>query len=194
MCFEGRPEPRMKNSLKGTWCFAVLWLLYGCAISPSSPSRAGGAIQDLRAIPPATVKSLLICGQAGGYSGLKRPKKIVNPTVIRDRDFVQRTFQELQKADLVASVDLMFIPGRPVVFLDEHGEVICGFLYFAVSKPANAFKRHEAFKRSDGYYFGPQLDFGTEIVRDQHGNVSFVDSRCVPHFKDDVSKYFDAYR
>jgi hypothetical protein len=73
------------------------------------------------------------------YSYLTHPKEITKYIIVTNAVFARTAFGQLQHSPVEKERNLMFENGRPMLFLDKDGEVVCGFLFWGGHLPRNMF-------------------------------------------------------
>ena len=163
-------------------------------VPPAAEKHDGVAFGSITNMPLEKVRYILVAVHAGHHGNDNEYSEVEKAVLIEDTNIVQAVFKKLKSAPLVAGRDLLLVPGRAVIFLDDNKDVTCGFLYWNASRPRGMFKRHAATKRDGKYYFGKEICPDVILEKNQNGGLLVKDARCVADFEDYASKYLDLYK
>jgi hypothetical protein len=117
----------------------VLWMPVGCSSyrrtqSSSTEVTRLSDLEEWRGIEPRRITKLLVAvSDDGGYSFTKL-------VTIDEREFVQTNFTLLASQKSVAAKLHLIIGPKLLVFLNDHDNALCSFLYWPAGKPNNIFR------------------------------------------------------
>lgn len=135
------PMPRLVPSIAlraACLVSAAVILLAGCR-TPEEQAF----IQPPRSDAPPRY---LLVGRAGSTNVTAEHR-----VVVEDAAFVRELFVTLSQPSTNRYEQMMWIPSRPFIFVDEHRDVCRGFMYLGFSRPPSVFRPCWVERRGDDY-------------------------------------------
>jgi hypothetical protein len=115
-------------------CMPLGCLCYRRSQASSREATGLSKLEEWRRIESRCITKLMVgVSDDGGYSF----KKLLT---IEEREFVQAIFGVLASQKPVAARRHLFIGPKLLVFLDDHDNALCSFLYWPAGKPNNIFR------------------------------------------------------
>jgi hypothetical protein len=168
-----------------TSCSTVFRKAHDDAASSNDSTPVGLESIDSRRVAAILIGDFFVRGEKSGNQPL------LNPIIVNDPPFAQETFTTLQESRVVHTVDLFFVPPRPLIFLDAQKKLIAAFLYCLSTRPSNSFRRITATQVGENFFVGKEMETVVGLTPD--GKQLMRSARCVPDFDKKVAGFVKVY-